>query len=201
MMNHTMQTKNTTPIQIFQAFFLIGLQSFGGGSTTFLLIREACLRNGWMDEETFVRSWALSQISPGINLLKLSALIGRKLHGWGGVAAALMGLVLPSGVITALMTAGFAAVRDLPWARAALKGILPATIGLSVAMGVQMAQPLFARARREGPLQVSASLALLVAAAMAMGLLKLSPLVVLLLVGAVSALFFSVLPVRMEGGA
>jgi chromate transporter len=182
--------------QIFGIFFLIGLQSFGGGSSTFLLIREACLRRGWMDEETFVRSWALSQISPGINLLKLSALIGNRLRGWGGVAAAILGLVLPSGGITALMTAGFALVREQPLMRAALKGILPATIGLSIAMGIQMAQPLFSRARREGPSQMGVSVGILVGAGLLMGLLKLSPLLVLLLAGGAAAVMFALLPVQ-----
>jgi chromate transporter len=191
-----MDKQSTGLAQIFGIFFLIGLQSFGGGSSTFLLVREACLRRGWMDEETFVRSWALSQISPGINLLKLSALIGNRLRGRGGVAAAVLGLVLPSGGITALMTAGFALVREQPLVRAALKGILPATIGLSIAMGIQMAQPLFARARREGLSQMGVSLGILVGAGLLMGLLKLSPLLVLLLAGGAASVMFALLPVQ-----
>ena len=190
-----MEKKPVEILRIGGVFFLIGLQSFGGGASTFLLVREACLRNGWMDEETFVRSWALAQISPGINLLKLSVLIGHRVSGWGGVAAAVLGLVLPSGLITALMTAGFAQVREQPLVQAALKGILPATIGLSVAMGLQMALPLFTRARREGWAQVGASLVLLAGAALAMGWLNLSPLLVLLLAGGAAAAIFSLLPV------
>ncbi len=191
-----MKTKSPGVLQLFGIFFLIGLQSFGGGTSTFLLIRETCLRRGWMDEETFVRSWALAQISPGINLLKLIVLIGHRLRGWGGVTAAVLGLVLPSGGITALMTAGFALVREQPVMRAALKGILPATIGLSVAMGIQMAQPLFARARREGPAQIGVSVVILAGAGLLMGLLNLSPLLVLLLAGAAAALLFALLPAR-----
>jgi len=182
--------------QLFSIFLLIGLQSFGGGTSTFLLIREACLKRGWMDEETFVRSWALAQVSPGINLIKLTVLIGHRLRGWAGVAAAVLGLILPSGGITALMTAGFAIIRDQPLVRAALKGILPATIGLSIAMGLQMAQPLFVRARREGPPQMAISLAILCGAGASMGIWNLSPLLVLVLAGAAAAALFSLLPAR-----
>jgi len=191
-----MNKQPTRLAKIFWTFFSIGLQSFGGGASTFLLIREACLRNGWMDEETFVRSWALSQISPGINLLKLTVLIGHRLHGWAGIPIAVLGLMLPSGGITALMTAGFALVREQPLVRAALKGILPATIGLSIAMGIQMAQPLFSRARREGPAQVGLSGLILVGAAWLMGGWNLSPLLVLLLAGGAAAALFALLPAR-----
>jgi chromate transporter len=186
----------SSPIQLFTTFLIIGLQSFGGGSTTFLLIREACLRKGWLDEETFVRLWALSQVSPGINLLKLCVLIGYRLGGWAGIAAAVLGLILPSGGITAFMTAGFSLVREQPLVRAALKGILPATIGLSIAMSVQMAQPLFTRARKEGPAQMVGSVLILAGSAALMGLLNLSPLLVLFLAGGAAVAVFGLFPSR-----
>ncbi len=53
------------------------------------------------------------------------------------------------GIDTVLMTAGFATVREIPWIQAIMKGVIPAAIGLSFAMGVQMAQPIFASARKD----------------------------------------------------
>ena len=81
----------------------IGLQSFGGGASTLYLIHEACRRRGWLSEEEFTRAWALVQISPGINLIKLTLLIGYKLRGWPGLLVALAGLLLPSAVVTVLI--------------------------------------------------------------------------------------------------
>jgi chromate transporter len=188
---------NTSSLfHIFSTFFTIGMQSFGGGSSTLALIREACLRKGWMDEETFVRSWGLAQISPGINLFKLTVLIGHRLRGWAGVIVAILGLVLTSGLITALMTAGFVLVRDQPLIHAALKGILPATIGLSIAMGIKMALPLFGRARREGPAQLGVSVVILAGAALLMGIWNFPPLLVLFLAGGAAAGLFLLLPVQ-----
>ena len=88
--------------QLFATYFWIGIQSFGGGSATLYLMRQACLTRGWLDEVEFTRAWALVQIAPGINLIKMAALIGRELRGWPGVVAAVAGLVLPSGCVTAL---------------------------------------------------------------------------------------------------
>ena len=160
-----------------------------------LLIHEACLKRGWLDEEEFARAWALVQISPGINLLKLTMLVGHRLRGWPGLAAASAGLLLPSGLVTVLMTAGFAAVRGQPLVQAAMKGILPATIGLSLAMAVQMAQPVLLRANQEGRVRLGTHLGLLASAALLMGI-GVSPVLVLLIAGGAAALLLALIPAR-----
>ena len=169
--------------KIFTTWLLIGIQSFGGGSSTFSLIHQAVIQRGWLTEEEFVRAWAVAQIAPGINLVKLTVMLGYRLNGWLGVFAAVVGLLLPSATVTVLMTAGLATIRNLTWVQAMMKGILPATIGLSVAMGVQMAQPIFLRAHKEGRIRLGAHLAILLNAALLMGFTKLSPVIILLLSG------------------
>jgi chromate transporter len=184
---------------LFRTLLTLGIQSFGGGSTTFLLIQRACVGRGWLSEEEFVRTWALAQISPGINLLKLTVMVGYRLRGWPGVAAAVTGLLLPSAGATALMTAGFSAIRGQPMVQAAMKGVLPATIGLSLAMAYQMAQPLFVRGYKEGPLRLSASLLIVLAAALGLGLADLSPVLALLLAGGAGVLLMAWTPLRAWG--
>lgn len=183
---------------IFRTWLLIGIQSFGGGSPTLYLINQACLRNGWLDQDEFVRSWGLVQIAPGINLVKMTALLGYQLRGWPGLIAAITGMLLPSAAVTVLMTAGFSAVRGQPLVQAAMKGILPATIGLSLAMGVQMVQPLLIQAHQEGPARLGANLFILVGAALLLGLGGASPVVVLLLSGGLTILLLALLPVQSK---
>ena len=72
--------------ELFVTWLLLGIQSFGGGSSTFLLIHQACITRHWLNEEEFTRSWALAQIAPGINLVKLTAMIGYRLRGWARFA-------------------------------------------------------------------------------------------------------------------
>jgi chromate transporter len=162
----------------------IGLQSFGGGASTLYLIREACRKRGWLTEDEFTRAWGLVQISPGINLIKLVALIGFKLRGWPGLTASLGGLLLPSCLVTVLMTAGFAAIRDQPVVAAAMKGVIPATIGLSLAMGFQMAQTALKAAKMEGRVSIAANVLLLAASLLLYVLAQAAPLLVLGLAGA-----------------
>lgn len=138
------------------------------------------------------------QISPGINLLKLSGVIGFRLRGWPGLLAALAGLLLPSALITVLMTAGFAAIRDLPAVKAAMRGVVPATIGLSLSLASQMAQSPLTRARREGRFSVVAHLSLLAGAALLFAAWRASPVLVLALTGISGVLWLGDAPAGLR---
>lgn len=183
-------------ISLFITLSLIGIQSFGGGSSTFLLIHQACIRRRWMSEDEFIRDWALAQIAPGINLLKLTMMLGFKLRGWPGLLAASSGLMLPSGLITLGMTAGFTAISGQPLIQAALRGVMPAAIGLSLAMAVQMAKPSLALAYKEGRARLIAHLTILTAAAFGLAALDLSPVLILGLSGTLTVLALALIPSR-----
>jgi chromate transporter len=182
--------------EIFLTWLVTGVQSFGGGSSTFYLIHQACIGKGWLDEETFVRTWALAQISPGINLVKLTMLVGFRLRGWRGLLAAVAGLLIPSAAVTVLMTAGFALIRGQPLVQAAMRGILPATIGLSLAMAVQMGQPLALLGRSEGPARLGLQAVVTLASALLLALWGVSPVLVLLGAGGATALLHALVPAR-----
>ncbi len=182
--------------EIFATWFGFGVQSFGGGAPTFYLIHQACTRRGWLSETEFSRTWALAQISPGINLVKLTALVGHKLRGWPGLLAAMLGLLLPSGSITVLMTAGFSLIRGQPMVQAAMRGILPATIGLSLATAIRMARPLLAQGRLEGRRRLAAHLLVTVVAGTLMATGRLSPVLILLVAGLGASVLLHSVPVR-----
>ena len=147
---------------ILRVWLSLGIQSFGGGAATLALIRRAVVeRHGWMTDAEFVRDWALCQVTPGINLLGLTVLIGRRLAGAAGIAVCLLGLLLPSVTITVLLTACYGHYRDLPAVRAALRGVIPATVGIGLVTAWGLARPLLAASRREGKGTLPLSLALL----------------------------------------
>jgi chromate transporter len=181
-------------LDILMTWLSIGIQSFGGGSTTLYLIRQACITRGWLTEAEFAKDWALVQISPGINLIKITAVIGYQLRGWPGLIAAIAGLLLPSATITVLMTAGFTIIRDWPFVKAAMRGVIPATIGISVGLGIQMAQPPLSHARRAGRVSVIVQLALLAASALLLAVAHASPVIVLALAGLSGMLLLGDLP-------
>ena len=153
----------------------IGLQSFGGGaSTTFLIYRTFVEKRGWLLPEEYNRFWNLCVMAPGINLVGMTILIGRKFAGWRGVCASLGGLLVPSAVITCLLTAGFVSIQHFPATQAILQGVIPATAGIMLVVGIKYAQPLLKELGAEGSWRVIIGLALVLLATLAIILLQIA---------------------------
>jgi len=122
-----------TAWQFLRTWIGIGVQSVGGGSATLYLMRRAFVeRAPIIPVRDFMEYWALSRVSPGIHLIALAAMLGRQIAGVRGIAIAVLGMMLPSGLITAAMTAGYGAIRDQPLVARAVAGMGPVAIGLAL---------------------------------------------------------------------
>lgn len=168
----------------------LGFQSFGGGSATLFLIRRAVVeQQRWLTPEEFTRDWALCFLAPGINLLCLTILVGRRVAGMAGAVVALIGLLLPSVTITLAMTALYAQLQQLDAVQAALRGLVPATVGLGLLLTVDMVRPLLVSSRAESRGSLRVSVLLLLVTILATALWNPPVVVLLLAVGLASALF------------
>lgn len=174
--------------RVWCVWVALGAQSFGGGVATLALIRRAVVeRHRWVDEGEFARCMALSYLAPGINLFALALLLGRRIAGWRGSCVCLAGLVLPSAAITVALTAGYAGLHNLPWVRAAVRGVLPATIGLGLLVSVQIARPVLVAARRDGRGRLLSGLLLIFVASLLAGGTRLPVLAILCVAGGAGA--------------
>lgn len=181
----------------------IGLQSFGGGaSTTFLIQRTFTEKYRWLSIEEFTHFWSLATLTPGINLVALTILIGRRLGGVAGIVASLAGLLLPSAGVTCLLTALFTQVESLPAVQAIIKGVVPATGAIMLLVGLNFAWPLLQKASKEGRISLLLNCLLILLSALAVILLKLPAIVVV-----IGGIFLGMLcfsrrpePARQEGG-
>jgi chromate transporter len=174
---------------LLRIWLSVGIQSFGGGSATLYLIRRAAVtRHGWLTDEEFTRYWGICQIAPGINILGLVILIGWRVAGAVGVALALGGLLLPSAAITMALTAVYSSIKQVPVVQAALRGVVPATVGLGLLLAYSMARPLLALSRREGRTSLAVSSALLLGSMLSVALTRAPVVAVLWGAGALAAL-------------
>ena len=87
---------------LFLIFSRIGLTSFGGGLSGWLL-REFVQDRDWISEEDFLNGLALSQALPGINVKNMAIWIGHRLLGWRGALLAVTGIIASPAILIIIL--------------------------------------------------------------------------------------------------
>lgn len=94
-----------TAFELFVSFLKIGALMFGSGYTMLpLLSHEIVERRGWVTEDELMDAYALSQCVPGVIAVNTAAFVGQKRGGWGGAAAAVLG-VITAPIVAILLVA------------------------------------------------------------------------------------------------
>ena len=107
---------------IFVSFLKIGMFTFGGGYAMLPLIeRELITKRKWIEQKEFLDLLTLAQ-----------SVVGYKVRGLRGAAAALLGTVTSSFVIILVIAIFFAGIRQNPVVDAAFKGMRPAVVALII---------------------------------------------------------------------
>jgi chromate transporter len=124
---------------LFFIFSRIGLTSFGGGLSGWLL-REFVQDRNWISEEDFLNGLAISQALPGINVKNMAIWIGHRLLGWRGALLAVTGIIVPPAIVIIVIGTLFSHLLQFPLAHVLLAGAAAAATGLSLSMGVTTAR-------------------------------------------------------------
>ena len=128
-------------LQLFTHFAMLSLLAVGGAITTVPdMHRFLVTEKTWLSDGQFAASVALAQAAPGPNVLFV-AVLGYNAAGLAGVAATMLGTLLPS---TTLAMAVVRWGRNNPQSRglrAFTDGMAPLTIGLLVATGWVLLRP------------------------------------------------------------
>jgi chromate transporter len=175
--------------RLFLAWLRIGFTSFGGGAITQYLIQESFIyKHKWITDEEYANIIGMCQITPGINIIAYTILIGQRLAGWWGIFVSLMGLILPSAAITIGISAIYASISEISRVQSSLRTLFAAIFGIALATNWRNAKPIFASNRKRGPLAFVVTLGIVVGSAMLYILLN-PPVVVLYLLGGLCGAF------------
>lgn len=117
-------------LELFAMFARIGAVTFGGGYAMVPLIERELSDRGWLTASELADIVAVSQTTPGPLALNVATYVGRQVAGVSGALVASLGLAAPAVAITAL--ALFIVRRGGRWrsARAAVRGVRSAVLGL-----------------------------------------------------------------------
>jgi chromate transporter len=121
--------------KIFFSFFYIGLFSFGGGVPAWMR-RTFVERRGWLSEQEFSAALAVARIVPGANVVNLAVLVGNRLRGGRGAAAAVTGLLVGPIFVVIGLEVLYREFAGSPLLPAMLPGVTAAAVGLLIGMAV-----------------------------------------------------------------
>lgn len=117
--------------QLFQAFFRVGILTFGGGYAMLpILRREVVEDHGWCTDEELADYYAVGQCTPGVIAVNTATFIGYKLAGIPGGIFATYSLCLPSFIIILIIAAVLQNFADYPVVINAFAGIRVAVVAL-----------------------------------------------------------------------
>lgn len=174
--------------KLFLIFAKIGSFTFGGGYAMLPMIqREIVDKNGYATEQEILDYYAIGQLTPGVIAVNVATFIGMKRKGLLGAAFATFGVVFPSIVIITVIALILRNFMDIVWVQYAFSGIRVAVIALIVKTVITVT--------KKGI--VDTFTGVLFALALILGLLFDLSSVIVVLICAVSAIFFRA--IKKEG--
>lgn len=126
----------TQSIRLADAFYRAGSLVFGGGHVVLPLLQAEVVPPGWVSNDAFLAGYGAAQAVPGplfTFAAYLGAAMGPQPNGWLGAAICLVAVFLPAFLLTLGALPFWDALRNLPIAQAALKGVNASVVGLLLA--------------------------------------------------------------------
>jgi chromate transporter len=121
-------------IQIFIAFFRVGLLGFGGGPSSIPLVyKEVVDTYKWMDDGQFSDILALGNTLPGPIITKMAGYIGYRVGGIIGMIVALIASVIPTILLMLILLTSFNQFKDNPRVQGMTNAVVP-IVGVMMAV-------------------------------------------------------------------
>lgn len=128
----------STLLLLFWTFFKISLFSIGGGYNMIPLMQHEIDAYGWLPPGRFMDVLAVSEITPGPMAVNLATFAGYQVAGISGSIVATVGVCLPGALLLLALGTFAIRLRDRPAFRAAMRGLMPALVGLLAATAIRL---------------------------------------------------------------
>ena len=118
-------------LNLFWAFFKIGLFTIGGGIASLPLIETIIVKqHGWISYDEFSHLVIISEMTPGPIGINASTFVGNNLAGFIGGIVATAGNILPSVIIVIFLAKLYFKYKNLKIVNSILNGLKPTIVGL-----------------------------------------------------------------------
>jgi chromate transporter len=123
-------------LSLFDSFYRTGSLVFGGGHVVLPLIQSEVVPPGWVDNDAFLAGYGAAQAVPG-PLFTFAAYLGTvskpEPNGWLGALVCIVGIFLPSFLLTVGALPFWEDLRRVRQVRSALVGVNAVVVGLLLA--------------------------------------------------------------------
>lgn len=187
-------------VELFVTFFKIGLFSFGGGYGMLSVIQgEVVTRYGWLSMSEFTDIVAISQMTPGPIGINSATYVGYTAMNnvYGSMPLAVLGsltasfaVMLPSLLLMLIVSRYLMKYSNSRGVNAVFRVLRPAVVGLIASAALLLLSSENYGSYEEEPLRFTVSVAITVAAFVAMRR-KVSPILILVVSAVFGALFYS----------
>ena len=190
-------------VELLCSFLMIGLFSFGGGYGMLSVIQgEVVTRHAWLTAAEFTDIVAVSQMTPGpiginsatyVGYTAVFNATGNELLAVLGSLTASFAVMLPSIVLMLIVSRFFMKYSKHKNVENVFRLLRPAVVGLIASAALLLMTEENFGSPTETPLQFGVSVALFVAAFVAMKFFKVSPILILLLAGVFGGVFYGLI--------
>ena len=119
-------------VQLYAAWFKMGLFTFGGGYAMLPMIQnEVIEKHHWATEEEVMDYYAIGQCTPGVIAVNTATFIGYYQAGIIGAIVSTLGVITPSLIIISIIASVLTNFAEIEIVQHALKGI---NVGVCVLM-------------------------------------------------------------------
>lgn len=126
-------------LQLFWAFFQIGLFSFGGGYAAVPLIQSQIVEaNHWLEMSQFADLITIAEMTPGPIAVNSATFVGRQIAGLPGAIVCTFGCILPSFMIVLALSWLYMKYRKLSTVQGVLTGLRPAIVAMIASAGLSL---------------------------------------------------------------
>ena len=172
------EIREATLGEIALVFLKLGTIAFGGPAAHLAMMEEEFVRRRkWITHEQFLDRLATANLIPGPSSTEVAIFVGQLKRGWRGLIVAGACFIIPAALIVSVIAWAYVRFGSLPQAQRVLYAIKPAVVAVVIqALG---------RLSRTGIR--TALLAVIAVFAAFLTVIGISPVLVLLLAGALSA--------------
>lgn len=126
-------------LQLFWAFFQIGLFSFGGGYAAVPLIQGLIVEeHKWLEMSQFADLITIAEMTPGPIAINSATFVGIRIAGLGGAVVATFGCILPSLLIVSILAKIYYKYKGAKGLDTVLSCLRPAVVALIAGAGLSI---------------------------------------------------------------